>query len=95
VLGFALNPRVLCPGELAEWLNPYKEPFALKCVRPNTRDRAINEDYGGYPALVAVDALVVLCAQQMILLVMSEQIGIEEWQQANRAFCRSAAVENL
>src|ERR1700691_751546 len=82
-LGFLFDSDTLGLGEFAEWLDIYQQLLALKFVRPNARDRAIDQYYRRDPALIAVDALIVLCAQQVIFFAMSEQIGIEIRKQAN------------
>src|SRR5208282_121392 len=81
--GFLLNSGAFCLGEFAEWLDVHEQPLALKLMRPDARDRAIDQHRGGDPALVAVDTLIVLRGQQVVLLSMSEQIGIEIRKQTN------------
>src|SRR5580658_608596 len=92
VLGFALDPGTLGFGEIAEGLDFYQQFLVLKFVRPDARDCAVDEHYGRDPALVAVDALVMLRAEQVIFFAMSQQIGIENRQQPNTGFLFSAFV---
>jgi len=72
----------------------YREPLALRFVRPHARDCAVDEHNRRDPALVAVDALVVLRAEQVIFLAMSQQIGIEIREQSESSLHRRAAVQN-
>ena len=71
MLGFALEFRLAPLGELVEWFDLYQQLLALKFVRPDACDRAIDQHHGRDPALVAVDALVVLRAQQVVFFAMS------------------------
>src|ERR1700752_4579091 len=93
MFGFALNSRTYTARKLPEWFNCYQQLFVLDLVRPDTSNDSADEHHGGNPALVAVDALVVFRAQQMILFAMGQQVRIEVRQETNAAFTSTVAIQ--
>src|SRR6266478_772447 len=86
--GLLLDPGSCCLSELAQRFDFYEKLFVFNFVRPNAGNCAIDKHDRRDPALVAVYALIVLRAEQMVFLAMGEQVGIEDRQQADaRSSC--------